>query len=514
MRIASIGRIFGRSGRLVFIVLLVDSLTSRHKRRLGILSERARDDPNRTGSGKTGPRAPAKQTMQRSSSKKERSRRRLYLTLLGILLIALLGIVIALSLWTYRDVRAQVERELDERLLAIGSVIAQGLADSEIPLAVDSDTPLPFGSIRAELDRIAAASDLGQIQVLDPQRRFVVGTRTTALFGRVDPLLSAQPEVAVALAGIPTSTPLYEAPELRGTFFKTGFVPIESEQGEILGVVAVEGGSGFFEILPSLRRTWGLTGMASIVIAVLLAVLLIYVFRALERYERGMRGTAALATAGQLAAVVAHEVRNPLAILQSRAERVQDELRSGGDPEKVAELLDAVPIEVRRMNRILTNYLSLARIGDTEGGCAVVPVVEETLELVEKDLARADIRSSIEVGDRDLRARVGPGPLRQACMNLLLNARDAMSEGGELTVRIRGQGRFVRIDVRDSGPGIDRKDLSRLFEPFYTTRPTGSGLGLAVVDSVVRASGGKVEVISEIGRGSCFTLLFPAEEKG
>jgi signal transduction histidine kinase len=452
--------------------------------------------------------------MQQSLRRGERSVRRRYLAALGVLLVGLLGLVVLMTVWTYRDVRRQVESELEGRLLSIGQVVAQRLLSYPITAASPADSAGQFRAIREELRRIAAASNLGVIQVIDGRRRHLVGTLESARFGQHDPFLEAQPEVAVALAGIPAATPLYEATEIPGTFFKTGFVPIESEAGAILGLVAVEGGSDFFGILPSLRRTWRLVGLASAIIVVLLAFLLISVFRALERYERGLRGAAALATAGQLASIVAHEIRNPLAILQSRAERIQEELGAGGDAREMAVLLDAIPREVRRLDRILSNYLSLARLREGGGHCAVLPVVADTLELVEKDLSRARIRSAIDAGSEDIHARIDAGALRQVLMNLFLNARDAMAEGGQLRVRVRRDGRWVRIDVEDSGEGIDKKAVHRLFEPFFTTRATGSGLGLAVVESVVGSAAGRVEVASEPGVGSRFTLWLPADEKG
>ena len=452
--------------------------------------------------------------MQPSLGRGERSVRRRYLAALGILLVALIGLVVLMTVWTYRDARRQVESELEGRLLSIGSVVAQRLLSTPVTAASRADSAAQLQSIRDELRRIAAASNLGSIQVFDGRRRRLVGTLESARFGERDPFLDAQPEVAVALAGIPAATPLYEASEIPGTFFKTGFVPIESDDGLILGLVAVEGGSGFFEILPSLRRTWRFVGLASVVIVVLLAILLVSVFRALERYERGLRGAAALATAGQLASVVAHEIRNPLAVLQSRTERIQEEVGAGGDAREIARLLEVIPQEVRRLDRILSNYLSLARMREGGGRCAVLPVVAGTLELVEKDLSRSQIRSTIDAGTRDLRARIDAGALRQALMNLFLNARDAMAGGGELRVRLHREDRWVRIEVEDSGEGIDRKVMRRLFEPFFTTRPAGSGLGLAVVESGVDSAGGRIEVASEPGRGSCFTLWLPVDEKG
>lgn len=452
--------------------------------------------------------------MRRSPISRQRSVRRLYLAALGILLVGLLGLVVLMTIWTYRDVRGQVEQELEERLLSIGSVVASEMTESVITATSAADSASQFEQIRGDLRRIAEASNLGSIQVIDADRRRIVGSLESMKFGEIDPFLNAQPEVAVALAGIPAATPLYEASEIPGTFFKTGFVPIEDDTGAILGLVAVEGGSGFFKILPSLSQTWGLVGVVSVIIAVILTFLLISVFRALERYERTLRGTAALATAGQLAAIVAHEIRNPLAILQSRAERVQEELNSQGDPEEISRLLDAIPTEVQRLDRILTNYLSLARMGEGTGRCAVVPVVEETLELVEKELSRSNIRFSVEAASNEVRARIDAGPLRQALMNLFLNAREAMTGGGELRVMIRSTGAWTRIEVEDNGVGIKKSSQRRIFEPFFTTRSTGSGLGLAVVDSIVRSADGRIEVKSEPGRGSCFTLWLPADAKG
>jgi len=453
--------------------------------------------------------------MQPSSRFADRSIRRLYVGALALLLCSLLALIIVTSTWSYRRVRAEVENELEQRLLSVGQAIAQGVGQTPLLAPTAADSARRLVAAREELRRIADASDLGSIEILDAERRQIVGTLETTTRGERNPLFVAQPEVAIALAGIPSATPLYEAPEIPGAFFKTGFVPIEDASGNVIGIVAVEGGSGFFDILPALHRTWWITGVASVCIAVILGVLLLSVFRALERYERGLRGTAALATAGQLAAVVAHEIRNPLAALQSRSERVQEELASGSNPAEAARLLDAIPVEVRRLDRILSNYLSIARSVEGTGGCAIAPVVDETLELLAKDLARTAVRTDVVIASRDLRVRLAPGPLRQALLNLLLNAREAMADkGGEIRIRADADGAWVRLEVSDNGPGISPRLRRRIFEPFFTTRTAGSGLGLAVVDSVVRSCGGRVEVRSEPHQGSTFVLVLPRDEKG
>lgn len=446
-----------------------------------------------------------------SKPRANRTVRHLYLAAMSILLAALLVLAILPPLWTYREARARIEKELEDRLLSVG----QAIVPAVLPFWEDSAGVSPGAeqdsTARGDLLRIARGSGLGSIEVIDTERRRVISTLATGGVGEIDPLLAAQTEVTVALAGIPVATPLYEAPGVPGTYFKTGFVPIEDASGRIHGVIAVSGGTAFFEILSVLRRTWLWSGLISGTVALILALLLFFIFRALERYERGMRSAAALATAGQLAAVVAHEVRNPLAALQSRAERVQEEIRSGTGGEELIHLLDAIPIEVRRLSRILTNYLSLARMREGTGISQIREVLGETLELVEQDLDRNGVRAEVLCEDGDLKARIDAGPLRQALLNLLLNAREAMPEGGMVRIRASADGAWVRIDVQDTGRGMDERTRKRIFEPFFTTRSSGSGLGLAVVDSVVRSVRGRISIRSQVGEGTIFTIWLPKE---
>jgi two-component system sensor histidine kinase HydH len=184
------------------------------------------------------------------------------------------------------------------------------------------------------------------------------------------------------------------------------------------------------------------------------------------------------------------------------------------DPARVADLLETIPLEVYRLDRIVTNYLSLARGAAGDGSCTVPHVVEETLDLVANDLKRSHVESVLSAQDPHLRARIGPGQLRQALLNLFLNAREAMENGGELKVRTRADASWVIVEVEDTGGGIDPRVRRRIFEPFYTTRATGSGLGLAIVDSILRSCGGRVDVRSELGKGSTFVLILPRDQKG
>jgi len=142
-------------------------------------------------------------------------------------------------------------------------------------------------------------------------------------------------------------------------------------------------------------------------------------------------------------------------------------------------------------------------------------VIRETLVLVEHQLDQAGIRVELDL-DAPLGPVLGhPGKLQQVFLNLFLNARDAMEAGGVLEVRGRSQGQSVRVEVRDTGPGIAPENLHRVFDPFFTTKAVrrGTGLGLSVTYGIVREHGGQIEVESRPGEGACFRLEFPLARK-
>lgn len=224
------------------------------------------------------------------------------------------------------------------------------------------------------------------------------------------------------------------------------------------------------------------------------------------------------ATVGQLAARMAHEVRNPLSSIGLNAEMLGDELRAGSksDPEEAAALLAAIGAEIERLRDVTERYLERAR-PPAEG--------HERVDLGEL-IGRVVDFAAIELGQRQVRVRIDAamgcvvegqeGPLRQAIWNLLRNAWEAMPQGGEVRVDVRAatdqEARAViRVGVEDEGPGIDPAVGDRVFEPFFTTKATGTGVGLAVVRETVRSHGGTIRVgTARSGRGARFELDLPA----
>jgi signal transduction histidine kinase len=215
-----------------------------------------------------------------------------------------------------------------------------------------------------------------------------------------------------------------------------------------------------------------------------------------------------LAASGEIASVVAHEVRNPLAAIMSCAQNLKKRALSSED---AAESLDIIQREANRLNEIVSDFLTFGRprspvFHDVD----LHDSIDETLRALGRDgryAASIQVVRRLEASASIVRADAGQ--LRQAFWNLFLNAMQAMGTDGTLTVETRSvQGR-VSVMIRDTGPGIPPADLSRLFEPFRTTGARGTGLGLATVYRIVTDHGGEIIAESRNGHGTSFVISLP-----
>jgi PAS domain S-box-containing protein len=230
--------------------------------------------------------------------------------------------------------------------------------------------------------------------------------------------------------------------------------------------------------------------------------------------EKRAADAEALSAMGELAMNLAHEIRNPLnaAVLQLHLlNRNLDRLAA--DPSERDGLKDRVRIvgdEIGRLNRLLTEFLELARPRGIAREPVHVPrLVDEVLDLEEENGRGRGISivrelpsdGGIAIGDRE--------KLKQVILNLVVNAFEAMKQGGTLTVGLRPDGERVVLSVQDSGPGIDPALLPNVFDPFFTTKEAGTGLGLSIVRKIVDQHGGDVEIESERGQGARITIAIP-----
>ena len=245
-----------------------------------------------------------------------------------------------------------------------------------------------------------------------------------------------------------------------------------------------------------------------------------------KRIEARLRQADRLAAVGQLAATIAHEIRNPLAAISGSIQVLKEDLRLSGEDQKLVEIILR---EADRLKLITGQFLDFARPqGDHPRQCELGELLEETVFLLEKSHAfHPESKVSLERPETPLFINADPDQLRQVFWNLGLNALQAMPNGGTLKISTRVASRqsdphgirqlstvnrepsddFVEISFTDTGGGVSTEDLERIFDPFFTTKDGGTGLGLSIARKIVRNMGGDIEVENRTGEGTTFRVL-------
>jgi signal transduction histidine kinase len=228
-----------------------------------------------------------------------------------------------------------------------------------------------------------------------------------------------------------------------------------------------------------------------------------------EREEEKLRA-ARLAMVGKMAAQIAHEVRNPLSSIGLNTELLEDEL--GDNASEARELCRAIHSEVNRLTEVTETYLGLRGGKPKLARESLNAIIDDLVGFVRSDLATRHVELATELDPEDPSGHVDGNQIRQCLINLVRNAADAVAAkgGGKVVLRTRGAGRRVEIAVEDSGVGIADELLPRLFDPFFSTKEGGSGLGLALTQQIIHDHGGEIHVASRVGRGTTFTLSIPA----
>lgn len=226
-----------------------------------------------------------------------------------------------------------------------------------------------------------------------------------------------------------------------------------------------------------------------------------------ETWEKLVRSEK-LAVLGKLSGGLAHEMRQPLGVMNNAIYFLKMTMADANEITK--EYLQILETEIQNAERIVKNLLDFIRIRPPERkGVVMEPIILEILDTY-KVPKGIDASFQFQAGKRW--AFVDPNQMKEIFLNLIHNAIQAMPRGGDLIIRTGKQGNFITIDVIDSGPGIPGEDLEKVFEPLYTTKARGIGMGLSVTKGLVEANGGTISVKSEINKGSTFTVSLPTKK--
>lgn len=231
-----------------------------------------------------------------------------------------------------------------------------------------------------------------------------------------------------------------------------------------------------------------------------------------HRLQDEIRRQEKLAAIGGLAAGVAHEIRNPLSSIKGLATFFGEQFEDGSEAKDAAGVMVN---EVDRLNRVITELLDFSKPTDLKRRTTdVEPLLTRSLRLIQQDTLNRGIKVDVDIDENLCRVHVDSDRLTQCLLNLYLNAIQAMPEGGTMSLRCTADAQHhVLIRIEDTGIGIAADDLSKIFNPYFSTKGKGTGLGLAIVHKIVEAHSGRIKVESVPGKGSTFILQIPCHSK-
>ena len=432
--------------------------------------------------------------------------RRRWMIWAGGAYVGILAAVITGLLLLYQGARDRLDEALGLRLQAAATT-AVHLVDGD---AIDdwSFDPEPATDLlwlASRLERIHLDNDLAEITLCDPDAFVLISTSGRTTRGEVNVFWDLdRAAVGVTREGFPAISRLYRS---RTLYQKSAHAPVFDRHGKVTAVLTVEGNADFFDVLATLRHGATLTILVVTGFLAFMGWLLYRIHRSLERARADLARQEQLAAMGRMTAGIAHEIRNPLGIIRGAGQHLQRVLQDHDLDDEAAAF---IPEEVDRLDRILTGYLNFG--GDNAGrpeSIDLTRLVRRTIQLVDAELQETGVVVTVTEPAPAAPCQGDPRRLQQVLLNLLLNARDAMPDGGAVTVTMTAGAAQHTVTVLDEGPGLGDTPLEKIFEPFWTSKPQGSGLGLAVSRRIAREHGGELELADRAG-GCAATLVVPA----
>jgi signal transduction histidine kinase len=422
-------------------------------------------------------------------------------------IIVLCAVFISADWYYYYRTRRSLDDEFGRRLTVLAELVSARIEAGSPELIGEpwTEPAKANGRLMAKLENLRETHAISNILVIREDGTTLLSLRRSLYpVGEQYPHWDMDfPAIMSALEGKSAATKLSEVS--RGAFLKAGYAPLPSASQKAGAVVAVEASPAFLEGLNRLRLILIVVTGASVLGAVLFAV---FAFRAtvsLIRARESLMHAETLATMGRMAAGVAHEIRNPLFIIRSAAEKLRDSCT-----DRAEEIESFIIEEVDRLNGILGDYLLFARDEPARRiPLDLASTLSRCLRNMRESARGAGVEFVVDIGVAAAPFFGEEKRLQQAFLNVLLNARQSIAEGGKIHVALTSDERRYVIRIADTGSGIPEKDLERIFEPFYTTKPSGSGLGLAISRRIIEDHGGEIAVVSASGTGTEVTITLP-----
>ncbi len=404
------------------------------------------------------------------------------------------------------------DEKLEQRLYSIGVLSAEIIESTGLDSLEKIDSnPLKKLLLESQLREIKNKNSLEAVYIVDKNLHVLAEGQLLSrvpvqrTYIQTDSLFLRR-----AFQGHVAASSLHE---ISGQYFKNGYTPLRSPGGKVVALLVVEASDQYFARLKSYKKTFWLTLLVSVLLFVIFSAFIWNSFQRLLKAEASLRESERLAFLGKMAAVLAHEIRNPLGIIRGTADVLKSKYGNSGS----ADLFDYIPSEVGRLNMLINNFLTFSR----EQKLEIQPVELTTLlrQLV-SDMQRDEQTGAIHIqfafSEDSLHLQGDENRLKQVFLNILRNAVQASKSNG--TIRISAQSLVrkrhrngILVTVQDFGTGIEG-DVNRIFEPFFTTKSSGTGLGMAISKKIVEAHGGEIWVESAPKKGTTIFIWLPISQ--
>jgi signal transduction histidine kinase len=406
--------------------------------------------------------------------------------------------------YIFSQVRDFAENVFRENLLAQTELAASSFdGDVLVSLQGEEFYPPDLIDVKDRLDRLKAEYDFFNVRLLDidglPLLGFGEYDTTSFIFDYdLGPLISAS-------AGISSASNLISSGDL---YLISAYAPIENSLDSVVAVLGIDADYTFFKSLADFKNNLVYINIVSFIFILVFGAAFILINRRLISTQEALYRASALTSMGQMAATMAHEIKNPLGIIKATAQRIKS--RYGKD--SYDRLFEFIPEEVDRLNTILAGYLDFARPIDHSRKLKKVDLkklVEEILRQARTDFANDNIDLGFEAEDKEYPVLDDGIGFRQAFLNLLINARDTYKHGGPVRIELETNGEEHRLRIIDHGGGIKKELKKRIFEPFSSTKAQGSGLGLYVAKKLIEQNGGSLSLENNNEGGATAEILLP-----
>jgi signal transduction histidine kinase len=430
-------------------------------------------------------------------NKTEQNRRRQFIFSFWISFILLLSL--NLLLWSYLpQIRRQFRSELQDKLLNINTLIGRIIDKNKISGIIPGEKSSPeYLHYKQLIGELRQESNLQSIRIISPSGEVILSSPESRSADSSD-----SPLFRKALKGNPQVSDIESYDSQK---FISAYTPLFDINGLVTAIIAIEAKAEYFTMLDSLKNRILLLSAINLTAILLIALFLSRMIKRNIRCQRELKEKEHLVRIGTMAATVAHELRNPLAIIEASSSIIKKQYGNNED-----EIFSYISDEVRRLNLLIGDFLKLTRTPTLKfekfNPAALLDRIALSFSEEELQIYSANSEENIEIySDKNI--------LEQVLLNLIRNAFQSFDNGQsdkKVTVNITAaEENGIMITIADNGRGIKNEDLKNIFTPFFTTRERGTGLGLPISKRLVELLGGTISIKSESGKGTKAVIMLP-----